>query len=71
MLSFPGFIKHLFLKSVADNSIGTMESLKNVKKDVMEMRKGSECGIGFEGWSNFQVGDQIQCYETKEEKRFL
>jgi translation initiation factor IF-2 len=53
------------------NSTGTMESLKNVKKDVTEMRKGSECGIGFEGWSDFRVGDQIQCYEMKEEKRYL
>ena len=51
--------------------VGTMESLRNAKKDIMEMRKGSECGIGFEGWSDFQVGDQIQCYETKDEKRYL
>jgi translation initiation factor IF-2 len=48
-----------------------MESLKNVKKDVVEVRKGSECGIGFESWSDIEVGDQIQCYETKEEKRYL
>lgn len=51
--------------------VGNLESLKNVKKDVTEMRKGSECGIGFEGWNNFKVGDQIQCYEIKEEKRYL
>lgn len=50
---------------------GNLESLKNVKKDVTEMRKGSECGIGFEGWNDFQVGDQVQCYETREEKRSL
>lgn len=42
-----------------------------MKKDVPEMRKGSECGMGFEGWTDFQVGDQIQSYETKEEKRHL
>jgi translation initiation factor IF-2 len=50
---------------------GTLESLKNVKKDVMEMRKGTECGIGFDGWAEFEVGDQIQAYETIEEKRYL
>jgi translation initiation factor IF-2 len=48
-----------------------LESLKNVKKDVAEARKGGECGMGFEGWGDFQVGDQIQSYEVKEEKRFL
>lgn len=48
-----------------------LASLKNVKKDVSEMRKGTECGMGFEGWNSFEVGDQIQCYETEEKKRFL
>lgn len=37
----------------------------------MEMRKGSECGMGFEGWTDFRVGDQIQSYEEKIEKRTL
>lgn len=35
------------------------------------MRKGSECGMGFEDWTDFQVGDQIQSYEMTEEKRYL
>jgi translation initiation factor IF-2 len=48
-----------------------LSSLKNIKKDVAEMRKGSECGMAFDGWADFQVGDQIQSYETHEEKRFL
>ena len=51
--------------------VGTLESLKNVKKDIMEAKKGGECGLGFEGWTEFEVGDLIQAYETKEEKRFL
>ncbi|KAJ5648077.1 Translation initiation factor IF-2 [Penicillium lividum] len=50
---------------------GTMTSLKNVKKDVTEMRKDTECGIGFEGWADFAVGDHIQCYEEIHEKRYL
>ncbi|KAF2233709.1 initiation factor 2 [Viridothelium virens] len=50
---------------------GILNSLKNVKKDVSEMRKGTECGIGFENWEEFQIGDQIQCYEERVEKRFL
>ena len=48
-----------------------LESLKNVKKDVAEMRKGSECGMGFERWEDFAEGDQIQTYEEKHEKRVL
>lgn len=50
---------------------GTISSLKNVKKDVQEMRKGSECGMGFDGWEAFEVGDQIQTYEERSEKRTL
>ncbi|KKZ68423.1 translation initiation factor IF-2 [[Emmonsia] crescens] len=50
---------------------GTITSLKNVKKDVTEMRKGTECGIAFENWNDFKVGDHVQCYEEKSEKRIL
>ncbi|KAF2501639.1 initiation factor 2 [Lophium mytilinum] len=50
---------------------GTLSSLKNVKKDVLEMPKNSECGIGFEDWEGFEVGDKVQCYEETREKRYL
>ncbi|MCJ1400227.1 hypothetical protein MMC11_003431 [Xylographa trunciseda] len=50
---------------------GFLSSLKNQKKDVTEMRKGGECGMGFEGFSDFKAGDQVQCYEEKSEKRRL
>lgn len=50
---------------------GTVSSLKMEKKDVTEMRKGTECGMAFEGWGDFQKGDSIQCYEEKFEKRYL
>ena len=51
--------------------IGSLSSLKNQKKDVTEVRKGGECGMGFEGFLAFQVGDGVQCYEEKSEKRKL
>jgi translation initiation factor IF-2 len=35
------------------------------------MRKDTECGIAFENWTDFAVGDQIQCYEEIFEKRSL
>jgi translation initiation factor IF-2 len=50
---------------------GKVESLKNQKKDVETMRKDTECGVGFEGWEGFVVGDRIQCYEERFEKRTL
>lgn len=50
---------------------GTLASLKNVKKDVTEMRKGNECGMGFENWTDFKQGDQVQSYEETSEKRTL
>lgn len=50
---------------------GLLTSLKNQKKDVTEMRKGTECGLGFEDFVDFRPNDQVQCYETIEEKRKL
>lgn len=50
---------------------GKFSSLKNVKKDVMEMRKGNECGMGFLDWIEFKVGDEVQCYEEDVERRTL
>jgi translation initiation factor IF-2 len=50
---------------------GLITSLKNVKKDVQEMRKGTECGMGFENWEGFEVGDVVQTYEEISEKRRL
>ena len=51
--------------------VGTISSLKNVKKDVTEMRKDTECGMAFEGWADFEPGDHVQCYEEIHEKRHL
>ena len=55
----------------ADFISGLITSLKNVKKDVQEMRKGTECGMGFDGWEGFEVGDAVQTYEEVSEKRRL
>ncbi|KUI72258.1 Translation initiation factor IF-2, mitochondrial [Cytospora mali] len=50
---------------------GKLESLKQGKKDVSEMRKGTECGMFFEEYEDFEVGDIIQMYEEIQEKRYL
>lgn len=50
---------------------GLVTSLKASKKDVSEISKGQECGMGFDGWEDFKEGDLIQCFEEKTEKRYL
>ncbi len=35
------------------------------------MHKGSECGIGFEDFQDFQVGDVIQAYKEIRTDRTL
>ncbi|KAI1117682.1 initiation factor 2 [Nemania sp. NC0429] len=50
---------------------GKLETLKHVKKDVMEMRKGNECGMGFEEFQDLQVGDQVQAYEEIRTPRYF
>jgi translation initiation factor IF-2 len=41
---------------------GAIASLKHEKDDVREIREGFECGIGFKGFTDFEVGDIIECY---------
>lgn len=41
---------------------GEMASLKHEKEDVREMREGFECGIALKGFSDFAVGDIIECF---------
>ena len=50
---------------------GPLSSLKFIKKDIDEARKGSECGMGFEDWYDFKVGDQVQAYEEVRTPRKL
>lgn len=50
---------------------GNMDTLKHMKKDVAEMRKGTECGIALEGFDDVQEGDQIVTFQTFEVAREL
>ncbi|OCF42365.1 translation initiation factor IF-2 [Kwoniella heveanensis CBS 569] len=38
---------------------GTIETLKHLKKEVQEVRKGMECGIALEGFTDIREGDEI------------
>lgn len=50
---------------------GKLDQLKHVKKDVAEMRKGTECGMSFEGWQDLKEGDVVQCFSEVEVARSL
>jgi translation initiation factor IF-2 len=41
---------------------GIAQSLRRFQDEVNEVRAGMECGIRIEGYSEFQVGDTIECY---------
>ncbi|MBE7411252.1 MAG: translation initiation factor IF-2 [Leptospiraceae bacterium] len=43
---------------------GKLKSLKRVKDDVNEVLTGFECGILFDGYNDFVVGDEIEVYEV-------
>ena len=50
---------------------GKLTSLKRFKEDVADVTEGYECGIGVEGFKDFNEGDVIEVYEIKEIKRSL
>jgi len=41
---------------------GIAQSLRRFQDEVNEVRAGMECGIRIEGFSDFQIGDNIECY---------
>ena len=57
--------------SGTDWSKGTIDTLKHLKKDVSEIRKGMECGISFHGFNDIRVDDEVVTYTTFETARDL
>lgn len=44
---------------------GTVSVLKRFKDDVRDVAEGTECGISFAGFTEFQAGDIIEAYEIE------
>jgi len=44
---------------------GITQSLRRFQDEVNEVRAGMECGIRIEGFSECQVGDNIECYAVE------
>jgi translation initiation factor IF-2 len=41
-------------------------SLKRFKEDVREVAAGMDCGVGVEGFGDFQLGDTIEFYRKEQ-----
>ncbi|KAF9458674.1 hypothetical protein BDZ94DRAFT_1270200 [Collybia nuda] len=66
--------KTKFAKVIRDGTVmheGTLDTIRHLKKDVMEVRKGSECGLSLEGFADLRQGDIIQMYEKVEKPGVL
>jgi translation initiation factor IF-2 len=50
---------------------GSLETLKRFKDDVNEVRNGLECGIKLQGYSEYEEGDIIECYELEKIPQML
>ncbi len=42
---------------------GKIRSMRHEKDEIKESRQSHECGILADGFNDFKVGDQIECYE--------
>ncbi|KAI0495710.1 hypothetical protein KFK09_022013 [Dendrobium nobile] len=50
---------------------GTIVSLRRVKEEVKEVGAGLECGAGVDDFSDWEVGDVIEAFETIKKRRTL
>lgn len=50
---------------------GELSSLKHFKDDAREIKAGNECGLSFEKFQDFKVGDIIEAFEILKEKKTL
>ena len=48
---------------------GSVASIQREKDSVKEVKKGYECGITLDNFSDIKVGDILECYEMVEVKR--
>ena len=50
---------------------GRVDSLRHLQEDMTEIAQGFECGIVMQGFSEFAIGDIIECLEKREVRRTL
>jgi len=62
------------IRVLRDNVVifeGELESLRRFKEDVLEVKAGTECGIGVKNYNDVKTGDQIEIYEKTTVARTL
>ncbi|WP_232036861.1 translation initiation factor IF-2 [Buchnera aphidicola] len=55
------------IRVLRDNIViyeGELESLRRFKEDVIEVRSGTECGIGVKNYNDIHVGDIIEVFQV-------
>ena len=50
---------------------GSLDTMRHHKSDVMEVRKGIECGLNISGYDDLREGDMIQMFERVEKPGIL
>ena len=62
------------IRVLRDNVViyeGALESLRRYKEDVLEVKSGTECGIGVKNYNDVKNGDQIEVFERTQIARTL
>ena len=54
-----------------EDEIVTASSLRRFKEMVESARLGEECGLGLSGFTDFEEGDEIECYSVEMKKAKL
>lgn len=52
-------------------SEGEVSSLRKVKEDVDDVRRGEECGLGLLDYTDYEKGDIIECYSVEMKREFV
>jgi translation initiation factor IF-2 len=50
---------------------GKLSSLKRFKDDAREVKEGFDCGMAFDGFSDFKEGDVVEAFDTEEVRQTL
>lgn len=51
--------------------VGSLDTMRHLKKEITEARKGMECGLSLKDFSDLREGDMIQMYEKIEKPGIL
>jgi translation initiation factor IF-2 len=50
---------------------GELDSLRRFKDDVVEVKSGTECGVGIKNYKDIKPGDKVEVFDRKEEAQSI